>query len=653
MRAGSGTGAKGAVLRLLACAWLFVAALVLPDTATAQTTFTFTNSSTTVINGTSTCASPVVRNFNVPNTFVVGDVDIGIYATHTWRGDMRITLQAPDGTRVQLVNGDANTISGDNFNVRLDDGAAQLVNTDLATGNHAATMPPPFERTYRPNNALSAFAGGAGAGTWRLEICDIFPSADNGVLRYAALYLTSIAPTSADLSLTKTVNNLTPTAGQNVTFSLQLTNASYSGQSANATVTDLLPPGLTYVSHSGNGTYNPVTGLWTPTIVAPGQTRTLSIVATVNATAGAVITNVAEITTSDRPDIDSTPGNGVTFEDDYATATVTVAGTRTAGIAPMLVCSEGTLQFDWTGRSWPAGSTANNYTLAGFGAFNWAISNPAPWMNIPALGGLQPALTTAAQSTLALSLGIDFTNPSQIATTTITLGAIVDGAQFTVFDVDFGPNDFADLIRVTGRRDGVTVIPVLTNGIANYVIGNTAYGDIGAAETSPNGNVIVTFNQPIDTIIIEYGNHSLAPADPDGQAILMPGGITICRPVADLAVSKTSAVIYDPVLLDSADAFAIPGARLRYCITVQNNGSATASNVSANDPIPPSLVYVAGSMRSGPTCADAVTVQADNAADNNPANPVQTSFAGNQVSFTVATLAASQSAVVTFEAVLQ
>ena len=432
MRVGTGTGlragASGALLRMLALAWLCLAALLLPDQAAAQTAFTFTDNSTTNIDANRTCTSPVVRNFNVTGTFVVGDVDVGIYATHSWRGDLRITLQAPDGTRVQIVNGDANGISGDNFNVRLDDGAAQLVNTDLATGNHAATTPPPFERTYRPNAALSAFAGKAGAGTWRLEICDLFPSADNGVMRYAALYLTSIAPTSADLSLTKTVNNLTPASGQNVTFSLQLTNATYSGQSADATVTDLLPPGLTYVSHSGNGTYNPVTGLWTVSAVAPGQTRTLSIVATVNASAGASVTNVAEITSSNRPDIDSTPGNGITTEDDYASATVTVSGTRTAGIAPTLVCSSGTMQFDWTGRSWPAGSTANNYTLAGFGAFNWSISNPAAWMNIAELGGQQPALTTAAQSTLSLSKGIDFANRSQIATTTITLGAIVDGA---------------------------------------------------------------------------------------------------------------------------------------------------------------------------------------------------------------------------------
>jgi uncharacterized repeat protein (TIGR01451 family) len=647
------TRLRALVLRLAAFVGLCLAGLLAPGHASAQTAFTYTNSTTTTIDGSRICTSPVVRTFNVTDNFTVGDVDLGVYATHSWRGDLRITLQAPDGTRVQLVDGDATSTSGDNFNVRLDDSAVQLVNTDSPTGNHAASMPPPFDRTYSPNSPLAAFAGMSSVGSWRVEVCDIFPSADNGVLRYVALYLTSIAPGSADLSLTKTVNVATPTAGQNVTFTLNLLNASFSGQTASASVTDLLPPGLTYVSHSGNGTYNPATGLWTPTAIAPGQTRTLSIVATVNATSGAVITNAAEIASSNRPDIDSTPGNGITTEDDYATASVTVSGTRVAGTAPVLVCSAGTIPFNWTGRTWTAGSTANNYTLAGFGAFNWSINSPAAWMNEASIGGQQPALTTSAQNILSLSKGIDFANRSQVAVTTVTLGEIVDGAQFTIFDVDYAPNDFADWVRVTGTLGGVTtVIPVLTNGIANYVIGNAAFGDVGSDPLSANGNVIVTFNQPIDTIIIEYGNHSLAPADPDGQAIQMAGGITICTPDADIEVTKTSEVLSDEISAPGVEPFAVPGARLRYCIMVRNNGSATASGVTASDTLPSNLTYQAGTIRSGTTCETAAVVEDDDASDGAEVDAIRASHIAGVIAFTVTTLANGQTAAVTFEALI-
>ncbi len=643
---------RAIALRLAAFAWLCLAALLVPGEVSAQTAYTYTNNSTTTIDANRTCTSPAIRTFNVTDSFVVGDADLGLYATHTWRGDLRITLQAPDGTRVQLVNGDSNAISGDNFNVRLDDAAAQQVNTDSATGNHAATLPPPFERTYRPNAALSAFVGKSSVGTWQVEVCDIFPSQDNGVLRYVGLYLTSAATTGADLSLSKTVSNPTPSAGQNVTFTLLLSNASSSAQSATATVTDLLPSGFTYVSHTAGENYVPATGLWSPAAVAPGQSRSLAIVATVNASSGASMTNVAQITSSNRTDIDSTPGNSVVTEDDYATATVTVSGARAAGVVPALVCSAGTLQFNWTGRTWTAGSTANNYTLAGFGAFNWSISNPATWMNDAGIGGLQPALTTSAQSVLSLSKGIDFANRSQVAVTTISLGAIVDGARFTIFDVDYAANDFADFVRVTGTRGGVPVIPVLTNGVSNYVIGNTAYGDAGSDPASANGNIIVSFNQPIDTIIIDYGNHALAPANPDGQAIQMAGGITICKPVADLVVSKTSEVLSDPMGGVSPDAFPVPGARMRYCISIRNDGSATASTVAAVDFLPANLTFQPTTMLSGTTCATAATAEDDNASGADETNPVGASFAAGQVTIAVATLAAGQSAAVTFEALI-
>lgn len=132
---------------------------------------------------------------------------------------------------------------------------------------------------------------------------------------------TTPVPTSADLSLTKAVNNATPLVGSQVTFSIQVTNSG--PQEANSVaVTDLLPSGYTYVSYSATtGSYDSSTGIWTVGNMPVSDSYTLQITATVNATGN--YTNSAEITTSSQPDPDSTPNNGVTTEDDYAEAATT------------------------------------------------------------------------------------------------------------------------------------------------------------------------------------------------------------------------------------------------------------------------------------------------------------------------------------------
>ena len=165
--------AAAALLHLLFAALCL--AFAQPVMAQSVNTYVVTNDGR--IDRNRTCTNPLVRNFNVTDSFTVTDVDIGVLVTHTWRGDLQITLVSPDGTRVQLTNGDTQSTSGDNFNVVLDDAAPQLVNTDSPTGNHAGTAPP-FQNRFRPRNGLSAFQRARiSAGIWRLEMCDLFPGA--------------------------------------------------------------------------------------------------------------------------------------------------------------------------------------------------------------------------------------------------------------------------------------------------------------------------------------------------------------------------------------------------------------------------------------------------------------------------------------------
>ena len=621
--------------------WLAMALVVAPA-AHAQTTTTYSNATGGAINSSTPCSSPLVRNFTVSTSYIVGDVDLGVLATHTWRGDIRITLQSPTGTRVQLVNGDINNISGDNFNVRLNDGGAQTVNTDGNTATHS-TSAPPYQNDFSPNSPLSAFNGENAQGTWRLEICDQYPQADNGNFVRADLYLTSLPANYADLSLTKSVSNAAPATGSSISYTLTVTNASGSPATATGvTVLDTLPAGFSFASATGFGSYNSITGVWTVGSVPPGATRTLTISGTVNATSGATILNSAEITASSAPDLDSTPGNGATGEDDYAAASFTVSGSRVAGVPPVLICPAGSTLHDWDSVSWSAGTTSGSYALAAIGTMNVNIAiSGGSFLSNATYGGQSPTrqnVVTGGLSPAQYSIFeiVDFTSQAGVVTSTISLPTAVPGAQFTLFDIDYASGQFADRVTVTGSFNGTIVYPTLTNGVANYVVGNSAYGDATSADGSANGNVVVTFAAPVDTITIEYGSHSLAPANP-GQQGMAIHDINFCRPVANLLIAKTSSIVSDPIN-GTTNPKAIPGATMRYCLLVTNGGSATATAIYVADPLPATTSFVPGSLRSGTSCAGATTGEDDNATGADESDPFGAAIAGTTVSASTATL---------------
>ncbi|MDO6760812.1 gliding motility-associated C-terminal domain-containing protein [Tamlana sp. 2_MG-2023] len=134
-----------------------------------------------------------------------------------------------------------------------------------------------------------------------------------------SVLLTPVAA-AADLELTKTeVNgNTSPVVGTQITFEIVVTNNG-PNFTTGVEVTDLLPQGFTFDSFSATaGTYNQATGLWTVGGILNGASQTLLIDAIVNAptgTAGEYL-NTAQVSASDVPDTDSTPGNDAPLEDD-------------------------------------------------------------------------------------------------------------------------------------------------------------------------------------------------------------------------------------------------------------------------------------------------------------------------------------------------
>lgn len=623
--------AKSLIVRLIVA--LFAAILAVIGAPALAQTSSYTNTSTGAINDL-TCgtAGILTRTFTVSSSFTLSDVNLGILLSHTYRSDLRITLTSPAGTTVAIMTNVGG--SGDNLNDLFDDAAATNISGHNGTSTDSATGAPPYSHSAKPTAALSAFNGQNALGTWTLTICDS-AGADTGTFTRADLYLTQVPSTYADLSLTKTVSNATPASGAAISYTLTVRNAAAPSLTATGvTVLDVMPAGFSYTGVTGSGSYNSSTGVWTVGTLAPGATASITISGTVGASSGATIINTAEISASSLADLDSTPDNGVTSEDDYASVSFTVSGTRVAGTPPALVCPAGTTLYDWDLQSWTAGALSGSYVLTNVGTISWSLTNQGTWLNNATYGGLSPAKQTAvtggiAGATQSLFLYPDFATVSQVQMSTLTLPTAVPGLQFRILDVDYNAGQFADRVKVSGLFNGAAVIPTVTNGTANYVIGNTAYGDQLSADTSSAGNITVTFASPVDTIIIEYGNHALSPANPGGQAIALHD-ITLCRPQATLQISKTSTVISDPVNGTTNPAM-IPGAVVRYCLLVSNPDSATTTAVAVTDTMPANVTFVPGSMASGTSCATATTAEDDNASGGDESDPFGAQFAGSTI----------------------
>ncbi len=557
--------------------------LALANSAVAQTSYSGT---VPVSIPDDNCPANVASNFTV-GTGTVSDVDIGIVIDHTYRGDLQLRLRAPDGTILLL----ANKVGGglDDFNVMLNDETTQPT-IDNHTANQDDSTATPWQRTFKPLAALSFFDGKSASGTWSLLACDD-AGADTGSIVRADLIVTFAPANYADLSLTKTVSNATPASGAAISYTLSVTNAAGSPQTATSvTVQDTLPAGVTFVSATGFGSFDSGTGVWTVGSIPPGTTRTLTINVTVNASSEAVVTNSAEVSGSSIVDIDSSPGNGSTTEDDDAAIALTVSGARVAGTPPTLMCPAGSAILDWDGRTWTPGSLNNTYPLTGVGPINIAISSTtafvsgSPALNANLTGGLSPT-----QNSLFLNMNNNAI--SDVSTTVISFAGAMPGLQFRLFDMDFNGSSFADKVTVTGSFNGSPVSPTMTNGVSNYVVGNVAIGDRSATDTTDVGNVVVTFTSPVDTLTLVYGNHTTAPANPGNQWMSIHD-MTTCNPVVSFGMTKISAIFNDGV----SPQFNIPGNDVTYTIALSNtaSGSVTNDTVFMLDPLPANVTFFNG-----------------------------------------------------------
>jgi large repetitive protein len=192
-----------------------------------------------------------------------------------------------------------------------------------------------------------------------------------------------------DLAVTKTKSpGLKFSVGDNITFTITARNLGPLDRN-NIRVSDILPPGLTYVSSSATtSSYNPATSLWLINL-ASGATETLTLVTRINSSSSDLILNNATIASDDFDEI---------IENNSATVDICVAPADPGAIAgPASVC---------------VNSVNNTFSITpveGARSYNWTV--PSGWT-------ITGGQNTAAITVTAGSLG------GQITVTAVNVCAV-------------------------------------------------------------------------------------------------------------------------------------------------------------------------------------------------------------------------------------
>ncbi|MEJ5239079.1 MAG: M36 family metallopeptidase [Limisphaera sp.] len=242
-------------------------------------------------------------------TTAVRKVAVSVYITHTWVGDLRLELVAPDGTTVVLS--DSNGGRGDNY------GTACSPDSCRTTFDDDGPLPmttgiPPYQGTFRPQQPLTAFVGKSGDavnGVWRLRVVDQ-EALDTGAIECWSLFLWPAECTDgggscpgADLAVSMTAAPEPVFVGSNLVYTITVTNRGPSA-ARSATVRHELPEGVVFVHAApGRGTATPAgnTVVWNLGDLPYGAQSMLWV--TVQPTTAGVLTSRAVVFSLD-PDGD-------------------------------------------------------------------------------------------------------------------------------------------------------------------------------------------------------------------------------------------------------------------------------------------------------------------------------------------------------------
>jgi large repetitive protein len=416
-----------------------------------------------------------------------------------------------------------------------------------------------------------------------------------------------VFPQEADLHLAKTVNDPAPNVGDTVTFTLTLTSQG-PNPATNATVTDLLPAGLTFVSAAPTrGTYNPATRVWAVGTLGDGATVRLTVTARVDSPAAMTNTGTATADQFDRDPGDNTADATVTPQradlavlktvDNPAanvgdTITLTNLGPDRAtnivlhdplpaGVT-ITSATAGTGTINVAARNWlePSLASGGTATLV----IKGRVTSPAPTPNVIDITGadqFDPNLANNVAQSVANPLSADLQLVKTVNNPAPNVG---DTVTFTLTLTNGGPDPATGAVVSDLLPAGLTFVGA-TPGQGTYdpatgvwTVGTLAGGaaatltiDARVSGPAPGPNVAVASSGTFDP----------DPVNNTGVANLIPQQ-------ADLGLTK---VVSNPTP-NVGDA-------VTFTITLTNGGPNDATNVTARDLLPMGLTFLTATPGQG------------------------------------------------------
>ncbi len=322
----------------------------------------------------------------------------------------------------------------------------------------------------------------------------------------------TIAATTADLSITKDDGATTVTAGSNTTYTIVLANAG-PGAAANATFSDVLPTGMTFVSLSSPAGWSCVTppvgtgGTISCSIanLNVGSNATFTIVAGVGASvaSGTVLTNTATAT-SDA--FDPLPGNNSASDADTVGTAADLAITKTDGAASVNAGANTvyTITVTNNGPSDAAGAILADAAAAGLAKTVVACSGtPGACVTAPTIAQLEGGAFVLPTLSVGASYQILVTTMVTAANGTVTNVATVT-APPGLNDPVPGNNSASDADTVLPSADVSIVKTLITAG--PYTLGQSINYTLFVANAGPSTATGVQVNDTPSNLTVTNVN---------------------------------------------------------------------------------------------------------------------------------------------------
>ncbi|MDX6656438.1 MAG: hypothetical protein QOH62_1231 [Solirubrobacteraceae bacterium] len=543
--------------------------------------------------GSTSGGSSIVSQMTVDAPGLVKDISVHIgKLTHTYDGDLRITLIAPDGTRVLLVNQRGGL--GDNF-----------VNTTITSNQGApiAGASPPFTGTYRAEGDLTQLVGHEQQGTWGLEVRDLGPSNTGTLEAWGTDIATATCAAQPIASFTATPNPAAP--GDTVQFDASGTHdpvgnivkyewdldgngtfetdtgstpaashvyATRGAYPVSLRVTDDNAPALQNTYQRTVSVSQPPTADLTFSPLAPNTGQTVSLDASGSTDGDGTIARYEwdvdgdgtfdrdTGTTAQTTTKFATPGDHVVrvrvTDDDGATAvkSITITAANRPPIVhiaqPGLGVTGRPLTLDASGSVDPDGTITN---------WSWDLDNDGIYETD---GGISPTQqhTFTASGTTTVGLQVTDSNGA-VATTTVT------------FDVTDPPNALLSATPAIARPGQLVSFSAAGSNDPDGAVltyrwdldGDGSFETDTGAVDATSRSYSVTGSYPVQVEV----------TDGDGVTATATKTVAVVNelPIASLVVSGGEGVAGSPVTLDASGSFDPDGTIARYEWDLDGNGS--------------------------------------------------------------------------------